>query len=311
MRVWKSTSKRCPEVAGLDQKRLKMKHRKPLWVMMNQVTKERKMSKKTETKTPPQEAETKELAAKESQLPAEVMGEWGQGSPAINASDIVIANILPMQMMSKKVAAKKAAYGEFRDTIENKLLGSEEKPMEFIPFHMEKVWLQFITPKGANKKQFHSFLPMNPSNEDLPYEEEVDDGAIMHRDRSYHVYVLLPSELEEGGAMPYVIPFRRTSRKAGQQLVTQMYVKNLQAGLSPAAFVMKLTGESTTNDEGTFIVLGVEKGRRATNDEQMAALEWFKTVRKGKTKVDDSEFREEIAEDLAGNVDTTDEVGDF
>ena len=95
----------------------------------------------------------------------------------------------------------------------------------------------------------------------------------------------LPSELEEGGALPYMIEFKSTSLRAGKKMATQMYTKNLASGLSPAAkvFVLSLTKEQ--NDKGTFAVFDVAVDRNSTGDEQAEALKWFKLLGSGAAKV--------------------------
>ena len=154
--------------------------------------------------------------SKETALAPEMQG-WGQDTN-VTSQDIVIPKILPLQYMSEKVKNNEGVYGEFRDTLNNNLFGDLENPFEVVPIAMEKKWIEFdvVTSKsGQRKREFKQVVPIqdNPTlegyNDELPLVEET-----VERDRIMDFYVLIPSELEEGGAMPYVLSFRRTSLKA-------------------------------------------------------------------------------------------------
>ncbi len=239
----------------------------------------------------------KELETKKSgELAASDTESWGQ-SPIVTAQDIVIPKILPLQHMSEKVTQGKGKYGEFRDTLSNNLFGDLAQPVEFVPFHVEKKWLEFeMIPKkgGAPKREYRGTVKIqdNPTqpgyNDELPLREEG-----LERDRCMDFYVVVPSEVAAGEALPYVISFRRTSLKGGKKLMTQMYVRNRAAGKVPAATVMKLVGTDTSNDDGSYIVQDVELGRAATNEEVIAAKYWYDIIKKGGARVDESEFKEE------------------
>lgn len=223
---------------------------------------------------------------------------WG-GGQTLTSNDIVIGKILPLNYMSDKVKEKKGEYGEFRDTVTNKLFGDLKTPLEIIPFHMEKKWIEFdliSNRAGAKKREFKQVIPIidNASspgfNDNLPY---VDEGNNLERDRIMDFYVLIPNEVKDGSAMPYIVSFRRTSLKAGKTLATQMFARNRKVNLSPAAVVMKLSGQDVTNDKGSYIVQNVEASRRTTNEELKEAFEWFNLVRGGKTRIDDTDYKEE------------------
>lgn len=216
-----------------------------------------------------------------------VTQEWG--SSAVSSSDIVIPRIIPMQGMSKLVTEGKAKFGDFRESMNGDLVGSVDKPLEFIPFHFDKTWILYTEEKdnkGKIKKTFSGVEPCVPANENMPWEEKLSNGNRILRDKTINVYVLLADELKTGMVMPYIISFKRTSYKGGMKLLTQCYTMNRAANLSPAAFVMKLVGKKVQNDDGTYVVVDVEKGRKATKEEELAALNWFKTVKSGGAKVD-------------------------
>lgn len=222
--------------------------------------------------------------------------EWG-GGQIVTSNDIIIPKILPLNFMSDKVKNGLGKYGEFRDTLSNTLFGNLETPFEIIPFYMEKKWYEFdiISNKaGARKREFARVIPVqdNPAkpgyNDDLKYAEEK-----LERDRVMDFYVLIPSEVEKGTSMPYVVSFRRTSLKAGKKLASQMFLANARAGKVPAAVTMSLSGKSVQNDDGQYVVQDIVPARESTDAEIKECLKWLKLIRAGQTKLDDSDVASE------------------
>lgn len=237
-------------------------------------------------------AESKDLMTKQ------VEADWG--NTQITSQDMVIPKILPLQHMSDKVKDKQGEYGEFRDTLSNELFGDLETPFEVLPFLMQKKWLEFsMIPQknGGFKREYSGTTPIqdNPLiegyNDDLPLR---DEATKIERDRVLDFFVLIPGEIVTGTALPYVLSFRRTSLKAGQKLATQMYVKNKNAGKSPAAVVMEMSGKDKENDDGSFVVQDINPKRQATDLEVNEALKWFKVIKQSaNVKVDESDFKKE------------------
>lgn len=243
-------------------------------------------------KEPNKELEPK----KDQQLAAATnLEDWG-GGQIVTSNDIVIPKILPLNFMSEKVKNKEGEYGEFRDTMANNKFGDLNTPFEFIPFFMEKKWYEFeiVTNKaGARKREFARVVTIQDNaskpgyNDDLPYSEEG-----IERDRVMDFYVLIPSEVEKGVSMPYVLSFRRTSLRAGKKLASQMFLANARAGKVPAAVAMKLSGKTVQNDDGEYVVMDVAASREAKAEEIQEALRWLKLVRAGQTKLDDGDITE-------------------
>lgn len=213
-------------------------------------------------------------------LPQEAMDDWG-GSVELSAKDIVIPKIWTMQGLSDFVTEGKAKLGEYVNSVTGEVLSDYKKgDLEFIPFHMNKLWYVF------EDGEFKESIALTSANEDLPFEE--DNGLIkITRSKVYQFFVLLTSELEGGSAIPYVIQFTRTSLQAGKVLATQMYMQNKMAGLPPAGMAFTLSGVLEKNDKGSFIVNKVQKSRQAMPEELELAYSWFKTVRTDKNiKID-------------------------
>lgn len=217
-----------------------------------------------------------EVAKQESNVPAMTQADWG--TPQVSSQDIVIPKILCMQGLSELVADDKAKMGDFVDNMTSEVIGNyKDKPVEFIPFHMEKIMI--ISKKVGADFQFDSIVPVTAENENAPYEEEIG-GETFKNEQAMNFYVLLPEDM----SLPYIISFKGTSRKSGKILATQMYVRNAAAGKIPPAYVMELSGRKDKNDKGQFIVLETKPSRLSTNEEVASAFQWYKTVNAGGVK---------------------------
>jgi hypothetical protein len=233
----------------------------------------------------------------------EDVSAWG--AAPVTAQDIIIPRILLMQPMSDAVTNGKAAFGEFRESLNNELMGKFEDGFEVVPFAMHKVFVEYEQASGG-KKEYLRTVPITPANEGLPYEdkEKNDEGRTIAitRDRVLNVYCLLPKELETGGAIPYIISFRRSSMQAGKKISTQMFVKNHAAGKNPAAVMCKIWATKETNDEGTFGVMDVTPTKPTPTEWQAEAFKWLGIVNSGRAKVDESSYNEETKTEVSKTV---------
>ncbi len=226
----------------------------------------------------------------------ELVNEWGV--PTVQSQDLVVPKILPMQGLSKLVVDRKAQIGDFRDSMNGKLLGSIDKQMEFIPFYLQKVW-DIQEQQGDGSYKYARTIPLvedpisKDYNDNLPWEGEGTDKdgktVRVKRIRRMNFFVLLPEDVKNGTAFPYVLSFKSTSLKEGKKLYSQMYVRNLRAGLPPAAMLATMGGIMQTNQKGSFVVPSVSFGRNATQEELTECLSWLKMVRKSNVKIEEGD----------------------
>lgn len=211
-------------------------------------------------------------------------------APHIGANDLIIPKILPIHHMSEKAKDRnnEAEPGEFRDTIENKLIGSLDKPFSFVPIHMTIFWAVYDMTEGGQGKFIETF-PVDASNENLKVEDTVN-GTKIKRVKTFECYCLLPDELATGSAFPYVLSFRITSSKAGKTLATQMYVRNKMANKMPYEVVCEVSLTEESNDHGDFFVQHVRPLRPATKEEILEAQKWHQMIASGQVKKDDSDL---------------------
>lgn len=248
--------------------------------------------------TATKEVAAKELAQKVSQAPAkqsvggplvgtEVDGAWG--GEDISNTDIIIPKILLMQPMSELVTGGTAKIGEFRDSLnKERVLGSDKSPIEMIVFGTFRTWLTFID------GEYESTTKCDHTNEDLRLEEVAENGSIITRDKVLNIYCLLTKDLANNEAFPFVLSCRRTSYQTGKKIVT--HIKKLQMFKQPsAAKVFSLSSRKEQNDKGTFFVTDVDVVRDSTPLEVAQAYEWYRSLAKGKVRVDDSDLTSSTA----------------
>jgi hypothetical protein len=221
------------------------------------------------------------------------LNEWGPAP--ISNQDMIIPMLLVQQPMAKRVTAGTAKFGDLIESLNDTVIGDPNTPTSIIPFYMEKVFTEYKV--DGKEKEYLRMVPITNENEGLPYEDEGEDRegkkCKISRDKCLNFYVLLESELKDGGGLPYIISFRRTSLRAGKKLATQMYVKNMQAGLTPASVVCDIVVNKTTHDSHTFATLDTVPGKRSKDEYVVEALKWLKVVKSGKAKVHEDALEEE------------------
>ena len=221
----------------------------------------------------------------------DVVSDWGS-DVYLGVNDIIIPKILPMQGLSQMVTDGKAMMGEFRDSLSGEKLGSITEPIAVVPFHVEKVW-DILEESGDQFKWVRSEPliedPTKPGyNDNLPWNDKVD-GLDFKRIRRMNFYVMLPKQIDEGSAVPYVLSFKSTSYREGKKLFTQMYMRNRKANLPPPGYTIVLSGVKQKNDKGTFVVPSLELGPLTPASHIAECLNWYKLIKKGSVKVDASE----------------------
>lgn len=245
---------------------------------------------------------TKELSKKEKDELAiqEMQSSDLWGAPQMTKKDIVIPRLLLMQPMSEKVTGGSAAFGDIVDSLtDTKVGGFDAPPVRIVPFLMQKTFVVFDANDPEDKK-FLRIDPITPENEDARYEDEEKDehGDIIKisRVRTMTFYVLLEEELKKGSAIPYIVAFAKTSLNAGKKLATQMYVKNVNSGKTPAGMVMGITVSKQSQDKKTWAIFDMETISEAPMEYQQEAFKWLKLVKSGETRVDEGAFEEEAKE---------------
>lgn len=228
-----------------------------------------------------------EVVKQETQTELVASNPQAWGGTSISSRDIVIPKILCMQGLSKLVVDGEAKFGDFVDSMTNAKLGDMKTPLEFIPFKMDKFYI--VSRKEGNTFKFIKTEPVTPQNENRGYFSKDSNGIEYKNDLVMQMFVLLPNDM----SLPYAITFKGMSGKAGRVLATQMYIRNIQAGLTPASYTMELYGTKTENDKGVFVVLNTRPKRKTTQEELVTAYSWEQTLSKAKVRVDEEETHPE------------------
>lgn len=246
-----------------------------------------------------------EVVKRETNAVGAAMSDWG--APVISSQDVIIPKILLMQGLSVAVTEGKAQMGEFRDSVTNNLLGAIDKPFEAIPFYVDKVW-DIMKEQADGSFKWDRTVPVVEGPQQTGYNddwqwESAENGIKIKNVRRFNFYLLLPKEIADGAAMPYIFSFKSTSIKEGKKLFTQMYIRNVRAQLPPAAFHINISGTREKNQKGIFCVPKYMTSTLTTPDELQECLAWIKTIKSGRVKVDDSDIQKEaqtVAADTTG-----------
>ena len=199
--------------------------------------------------------------------------DWGI---EISKDDLLMPKILMMQKMSELVEEQKAKPGELVDSLTEEVLCAQGESLEIIPFRSETIY------KEMRAGEFHAVIP---ATEKLPLEEMID-GVKVERDLIIQVFVLIPVPgLDD---IPYVISFKRTSRKAGQKIVTKFW-RHQMAGLPSCAVSWKLSVKKVAGDKGAYYVYDTTLSRKSTQEEIAKAFMFNQSIISGKRKVDHSD----------------------
>lgn len=222
-------------------------------------------------------------------------GSWGAEETV--TEDLVLPKVLVVQPTSKMIQKYEAVPGELRSTLDGKRLAKKGEKLTFVPFKLFDTWIHSRWAGG--RWEFDSITPRK-TGDTYEYEEKDTSGTpTAKHERAINAYVLLPSEIDSGGALPYCITFKGAKTfQEGRKFVTlckQLKMMNLP----PASRTFSVRTEMTTNDKGTFATLVVEQGDKTTDAQMGAAYTWYQEVQaKGDSvKVDQS--------DLEGTDETT------
>lgn len=219
--------------------------------------------------------------------------DWGTST--MSSKMLLIPRIMIMQLTSKPVREGQAIFGDFLSSLDMKKIGSVKQPLEIIPIQMTESWLTFdINEKG--ERVYRDVTMVNEFNDNWKF-KDTENGKPIERDRVANLYCLIPEEVKRGGELPYLLSFRSTSRLAGRKIATQMYALNSGSGKSPAAKAFKITGEKVEGKKGAWVQLDSVVSRDSTQQEEQAALKWFKTIKAGQAKVDHDDIVREVKEE--------------
>lgn len=215
--------------------------------------------------------------------PNDVLNEWGM--PVVSARNIIIPTIMLMQGSSDLVKTGKQHVGTFVENLGNKALG---KTIDIIPFYAEEKWWVFDLIKG--KAKFNRIENVTSQNANHEYETTTERWH-----RALKFYLLLPTQVDKGDALPYTMTFKSTSYRTGQKIYTQMYMTNINAGLPPPGMIMKLTTKVETKDKDSYLVVQMELDKESDEVAIAECLKWVKSIKAGETKtVDETPVEKDV-----------------
>lgn len=238
-----------------------------------------------------------------------------QGAEEILSKDVILPQIYLMQDTSdfvkekmKDPTGKRLEAGNFIRSTDKMIVGSEEKPFEFIPLTYQNIWrIEEKSPGG--RFEFRRYEPRTAKNEDLPW-NYTENGTEWKRIKAMNLIALMPDQLDSfhkeiaraqaAGEIPDInlmvtpvsIQIRSTSfAKAGKAVATHFAkAKSMaQYGAKAHAFVMAMACTREKNEQGSFYVMQAHQTRKATKVEMEEAERWYQTVSTQAVKVHSDE----------------------
>jgi len=187
-----------------------------------------------------------------------------------SGSDILIPKILLMQGQSVMVLDGDASFGDFRNSVTKEKLGDSKTPVKILPFFMFKNWT--VSKKDGERWVFHGIEEYDAKVNHQWTEER--DGEWYKYEESINFYCLM-----KDSALPIVVNFKSTSKRAGQNIYTQMYVINKSMKKLPFSNWFDLKSVKESKNGNTFAKSAVSIGEAATDDEVESCKTWFNVVK--------------------------------
>ena len=246
------------------------------------------MTKKSKTK----ELEVKNNYAVSSDLMEELSGMGLGAGDNIDNEDILVPKLLLTQGISEIVAKGEASAGVYINSITK---ADHGKNLEVIVLDSYKTWQVFKKTKDDSKPQYVETLDYE-GNESLEVNEELENGDLIHRDKVLGYYVLKLDEIKQGAAFPYIIDFKRTSRRSGQSLASD-FAKLRTQNLPSFAKIFTI-GTEFVQDQFNYYVKTVDMGRTIEREELQVVKQWLSELKQNKSRMkgDDSDLQEKEQE---------------
>lgn len=243
------------------------------------------------------------------------------GEGAIEAKDILIPKILLMQPISDFVAEGKFAAGAFVRSTDHTLVVDKDKKFDFIPLQFFKRWAISRRQPGDSRGEFAGIEPYTAENCNAPY-EWTQDGMRYDRSENLCFYGLIGEDVKREAKafekakktgelpdaddclLPCLVVFQRTSKKAGQVIVSHFsrmddFGARLGQTFPRYSDVFSIGSEFVKGDKGNYYIFTVEKSRKASEDEKAAARRWSGILSAAKSVVvDDSDLEEAAAKEV-------------
>lgn len=229
--------------------------------------------------------------------PALEGGSWG--SEGVDASDILIPKLLLMQPLSRFVGDERAQAGD----IVKSTTGKKVENCRMIPLSTFKTWVE--EEQIGSKFEYRQTVPMTAANADAPLEwEDAVTKTKWQRSRVLNFFVLLSDDIVREAAarkafaddgeipdtddvlIPHLVCFRRTSYRAGRELVTH-FTKAAQMNLPPASKQFDLKVKKEKGDKGTYYVFDLVPAEKTPREYLPIARHWYELVKTNKVKVHD------------------------
>lgn len=226
---------------------------------------------------------SKELAKTKSNEVAtfneEALSQWDNEA---SSNDVVIPKLIIMQANSTLVNEDKAAAGDVIESLNKEVLAGYKKSIEIVPFYMHKTWIVKKYNPQKDEFDFVKYENVEADNENLDKDFEIN-GEKYQRQLSRNFYCLIGDN-----PIPYIVPFKGMSTRAGKILATAMYVQNKAKKLPPPGQTFKLSTTKESYENRINAVFKVEPSHNTSHDKVLECLTWLKMIKEGAVREDNN-----------------------
>lgn len=225
--------------------------------------------------------EAKELANATAADVSGMMEEMG-----ISTGDLLVPRLFLMQNTSEAVGDGTAKLGDLVVNLTDEVIGGVSAPLELVPLKVVRMWRTYDISAGI-PKYLHE-TSVTPQNEKTTKFESTDPntGNLIRNYLNHNLYFLRKSEVDSGGAMPFIVAFKSTSLLAGKQLSTFMF-NDLIVGRKPYARSYFLNVAREKKDTNTYAVMRIEKGQPLSDAATQEAETWVGRLKTMTVRVSD------------------------
>jgi hypothetical protein len=236
----------------------------------------------------------KDMVVKEKNFPvaAQSFAEGGWDQEALDATDVLIPNLLLMHPTSDLVKKGEKVQGDIIRSTNGEVLAKRNEAVEIIVFEKWKDWRIMKKNPQSARYEYVRKDAWTAENDQAPW-DYTEDGEAFRRDKTLHFYGLLVKDINENRAFPVRLSFVRTSYKAGLK-IADAYERAIMEKQAPIRMSFKIGTELVMGKNESFFAFTVAYENETSQEQMRECLKWRKLVTQAKrnNKLKDHEEEE-------------------
>lgn len=213
----------------------------------------------------------KEVKKAGHQLPANISPDFGVADE-LDSTDLQQSYLTLLQSNSEKVQSGEYSAGDIVDSVTGEVLASKKKPLEVIIFHASK-YVKVYEVEGDER----TYVESKKFEPNIPLEFEENGRSFKNEIVSEFQVLLAGDDIEE--QLPCILQMAGTQNRTARIIKTKCAQLKRQ-GLSSASVVFEISSELQKNKKGAWLSYSAKMGRKTTEKEFQAALNWYQLSQK-------------------------------